>query len=124
MSIEALASVGGCDGRSERLTCRTIMFLAVALTVAYLAVNWVLMVWLERQRARGSHPPAEVEAGAAVLRYGPPAAGFLYLVAIAGDWAFFGFVAFFFATAAWLMSGLAPVVEADPDRVDPERDRR
>lgn len=82
------------------------MLLPIALTLAYLAVNLALTVWLERERDAGRRPAARLALFSTVLRYGPPLAGAIYLVAIAGDWPFILFVLAFFAGAFWLMDGL------------------
>jgi hypothetical protein len=82
------------------------MSLPIALAVAYLAVNVVVMLWIEWQRAHGHAPASRLWLVSNALRYGPPLAGFMYLVTIAGDWLFFGFVIAFFAGAFWLMDGL------------------
>jgi hypothetical protein len=82
------------------------MPLPIALTVAYLAINLAVMVWLERERASGRDVSWQVAGVAGLLRYGPPIAGAIYLLTISGDWLFAIFVLGFFGTAAWLMSGL------------------
>lgn len=82
------------------------MPLPITLTVAYLAVNLALMVWLEHERAHDREPSDRVTVIAGALRYGPPLAGLVYLVTITGDWLFLGFVLAFFAGAFWLMDGL------------------
>jgi hypothetical protein len=82
------------------------MNVPIALTLAYLAINVPMMLWLERERADGRGVSREVSALAIVLRYGPPLVGLIYLEVIAGDWLFLFFVAAFFAAAFWLMDGL------------------
>jgi hypothetical protein len=82
------------------------MPLPVLLTIAYLAINLALLVWLERERAQGRPPAQRVATLALALRFGPPLIGFAYLVTIAGDWLFFLFVAAFFAIGFWLLDGL------------------
>jgi hypothetical protein len=82
------------------------MPLPITLTVAYLAINLAVMVWLESERAHDREPSDRVTVIAGALRYAPPLAGLVYLVTIAGDWLFFGFVLAFFAGAFWLMDGL------------------
>jgi hypothetical protein len=82
------------------------MPLPVTLAVAYLALNLAVMIWLERERSTGRQPAFAVSALALALRFGPPVAGMLYLVTIAGDWLFFGFVLAFLAASFWMMSGL------------------
>ncbi len=90
------------------------MPLPVALSVAYLAINLAIMIWLERDRARGRVPAPRVSTWANVLRYGPPLLGAIYLVAISGDWAFVLFVLSFFAGAFWLLSGLLAFTNTSP----------
>jgi hypothetical protein len=82
------------------------MPLPVVITLGYLLVNFALMVWIVREETAGRVPPARLMATARVLRYGPPFLGLLYLVTIAGDWPFFLFICFFFATAFGLLDGL------------------
>ena len=82
------------------------MPLAVVLAVAYLAINLAIMVRLERERAQGRVPAPRASALANLVRYGPPLAGVVYLVALTGDWAFVLFVLAFFAGAFWLLDGL------------------
>lgn len=82
------------------------MPLPLALTVAYLVANLAVMVWLELERANGRAPTGRTATFAHTLRWGPPLAGLIYLVAIAGDWLFFLFVIAFFAASFWLMDGL------------------
>ena len=82
------------------------MSIPILLTVAYLAINVPVMVWLERERSSGREISWQVSGIVGVLRYGPPLAGALYLLTISGDWLFAIFVLGFFGTAAWLMSGL------------------
>ena len=92
------------------------MLLPVVFALTYLAVNLVLMVWLERERAHGRAPADRVTALSLVLRFGPPLLGLLYLVTLAGDWLFFVFVLAFFAGAFWLMNGLAAFTGPGPRR--------
>ncbi len=87
------------------------MPLPVALAAAYLAVNFSIMVWLERERAQGRVPTGRVAFLAHALRYGPPLLGVLYLVTIAGDWVFFLFVLAFFAAGFWMLNGLLAYTE-------------
>ena len=82
------------------------MPLPVLLAATYLVVNFALTVWLAREEAHARLVPEWVLAGSAVLRYGPPFIGLLYLVTRAGDWPFVLFVAAFFTMAAWLLNGL------------------
>jgi hypothetical protein len=82
------------------------MPMPVLLALGYLAVNLALTIWLERERAHGRRPAERVTVLAGIVRYGPPLLGAAYLVAIARDWLFVGFVIVFFAIAFWLMNGL------------------
>jgi hypothetical protein len=82
------------------------MPLPFTLAFAYLALNLAVMIWLERERSHGRSAGSAMSAFALSLRFGPPLAGVLYLVTIAGDWLFFGFVLAFFAASFWLMDGL------------------
>ena len=82
------------------------MPLPIALTLAYLALNLPVMVWLERERTRQREISWQIGGLSGALRYGPPFAGAIYLLTISGDWVFALFVLAFFGTAAWLMSGL------------------
>jgi len=82
------------------------MPLPITLAVAYLAVNFAIMLWLERERAHDRHPARNVAVLATGLRYGPPLVGLVYLVTIAGDWVFFLFVIGFFAAAFWMLDGV------------------
>jgi len=82
------------------------MPLPIALAVAYLALNFTIMAWLEFERARGRAPAGPLALLSHALRYGPPLLGVFYLVTIAGDWAFFLFVLAFFAAAFWMLDGL------------------
>jgi hypothetical protein len=82
------------------------MPMPVLLALGYLVVNLAFTIWLERERAQGRRPARLVTTLAWTLRYGPPLLGAAYLVAIAGDWLFVGFVIVFFAAAFWLMNGL------------------
>jgi hypothetical protein len=98
---------------------------ALALTVAYLAVNLALMVWIERERAHEREISWQLGMLTAVLRYGPPLAGVIYLLTISGDWIFALFVVAFFGIAAWLMNGLLAYTSFGPDgRGDTRRNRR
>lgn len=87
----------------------------IALTLAYLATNLAFMVWLERQRANDRPVAGLIVWLAAAVRYGPPLAGAIYLVAISGDWPFVVFVLAFFAGAGWLMNGLLAYTNHGPD---------
>lgn len=101
------------------------MQIALGLTIAYLVINAMLMVWIERERAQGREIPWQVGIVAAVLRYGPPLAGMTYLLTISGDWVFALFIVGFFLLAAWLMSGLLAYTSLGPDgRGDPRHHRR
>lgn len=99
------------------------MPLPLLIALGYLAVNLAVTVWLERERAIGRRPSERVTVSAALLRYGPPLIGLAYLVAIARDWLFFGFVIVFFAIAFWLMNGLLAYTN-DPDGVPRIRDEQ
>lgn len=92
------------------------MPLPVTLTVAYLAINLAIMVWLVREEAHGRVVPFSVRVLARVLRYGPPLLGALYLVTVAGDWPFVLFVGTFFAAAFWLLDGLLSYPTRPPKR--------
>ena len=85
------------------------MNLPIALTIAYLAINLAMMLWLEHERSSGRQPSRGVSALSIALRFGPPLLGVIYLELIAGDWLFLVFVAAFFATSFWLMDGLLAV---------------
>jgi hypothetical protein len=85
------------------------MNLPIALTLAYLAINLAMMLWLEGERSRGHRPSRGVSALANALRFGPPLLGVIYLELIAGDWLFLVFVAAFFAASFWLLDGLLAV---------------
>jgi len=98
------------------------MTIAFALTLAYLAINLGLMIWLERERAHGRPRSGGIATIAAFLRYGPPLAGVISLIAISGDWLFFGFIIGFFALAAWLMNGLLAFTDPGPYGRDHGRD--
>jgi hypothetical protein len=89
------------------------MPMPVLIALAYLATNLVVTIWLERERAHGRRPSDRVALFAGALRYGPPLLGAIYLVAIARDWLFFGFVIAFFAIAFWLMNGLLAYTNHD-----------
>lgn len=82
------------------------MPLPVTLAATYFAVNLAITIWLVREETGGRAPTEWLVALSRTLRYGPPLAGLAYLVTRAGDWPFFLFVAFFFATAWWLLDGL------------------
>jgi len=82
------------------------MPLPVTLAATYFAVNLAITIWLVREETGGRAPTEWLVALSRTLRYGPPLAGLGYLVTRAGDWPFFLFVAFFFATAWWLLDGL------------------
>ena len=88
-----------------------VMPLPIALAVAYLAVNFAIMVWLERERAGGRTPATRVSVLSNVLRYGPPLLGAGYLVTLAGDWLFVLFVLAFFAAGFWLLDGVLAYTE-------------
>jgi hypothetical protein len=77
--------------------------LAIVLTLAYLAVNFALVVWTAREEAQGRVMPSGVVVSGRILRYVPPLIGLVYLVTIAGDWPFFLFVIGFFAFAFFLL---------------------
>jgi hypothetical protein len=96
------------------------MTLPIALAITYLAINLAIMIWFERERAHGRAPARAAVVSSRILRYGPPLLGALYLVVIAGDWAFVIFVGAFFAAAFWLMDGL--LAYQSPTRGS-ERDR-
>ena len=85
------------------------MNLPIALTLAYLAINLAMMLWLERERSDGRRTSRGVSALSIALRYGPPLLGVIYLELIAGDWLFLIFVVAFFAASFWLMDGLLTV---------------
>jgi hypothetical protein len=97
------------------------MPLPVTLAVAYLALNLAVMIWLERERSHGRPPTVAVTAFALALRLGPPVVGVLYLITIAGDWLFFGFVLVFFAASFWLMNGLLAFTIPSSGRNEPMR---
>ena len=82
------------------------MPLPVTLATTYLVVNLAITFWLERASAGGRLLPSWVTVLSRTLRYGPPLLGALYLVTIAGDWAYVLFVAAFFAAAFWLLDSL------------------
>jgi hypothetical protein len=82
------------------------MPMPVLLALGYLIVNLGFTIWLERERSQGRRPAQQLTVMAGVLRYGPPLLGLVYLVAIARDWLFVGFVIVFFTVAFWLMDGL------------------
>lgn len=87
------------------------MPLPITLAVAYLAVNFAIMVWLEVELSRGRFHAGRVGVLSHVLRYGPPLLGVLYLVTIAGDWMFFLFVLAFFGAGFWMLNGLLAYTE-------------
>jgi hypothetical protein len=91
------------------------MPVAIVLTLGYLAMNLAVMVWLEYEHARGRVVSGRVRGVAAVLRYGPPLAGVIYLVVVSGDWLFVGFVIAFFVGAGWLMNGMLAYTDNRPD---------
>jgi hypothetical protein len=82
------------------------MPMPVLLALGYLAINLGFTIWIERERASGRRPAPSVTRLAWALRYGPPLLGAAYLVVIARDWLFVGFVIVFFAISFWLMDGL------------------
>jgi hypothetical protein len=82
------------------------MPLAFVLATTYLLINFAFMIWLVREEASGRRPAPSTVLTARILRYGPPLAGFFYLVTIAGDWPFVLFVGGFFVGAFWLLDGL------------------
>jgi hypothetical protein len=88
----------------------------VILATAYLVINLAIEVWLARAQARERVLPAWVIGVARTLRYGPPLAGLLYLVTIAGDWPFVVFVAAFFAGGFWMLDGLLNYPNRPPKR--------
>jgi hypothetical protein len=102
----ALAGLAGVPSAPTWRTLSDAMPLPVTLTVAYLTLNLTLMVLLELERSQGRPPSPRMSVLAGALRFGPPLLGLLYLVTIAGDWLFLGFVAAFFAIGFWLMDGL------------------
>ena len=87
------------------------MPLPIALAVAYLALNFTIMIWLETERAHGRVAAGRLTILSHTLRYGPPLLGVLYLVTIAGDWVFFLFVLAFFAAGFWMLNGLLAYTE-------------
>lgn len=100
------------------------MLTAIGLTIAYLAINLGLMIWVERERARERQVPWQIDTLAGVLRYGPPLAGVIYLLTISGDWAFALFVFGFFALSAYLMNGLLAYTSSGADGRDDHRPPR
>ena len=80
--------------------------LPLGLAGTYFTVNLAITIWIVREEAGDRTPSAWLVGLSRTLRYGPPLAGFGYLVTRAGDWPFFLFVAFFFGTAFWLLDGL------------------
>jgi hypothetical protein len=99
------------------------MPMPVLLALGYLVVNLAFTVWIERERAHGRRPEPLVTRLAFILRYGPPLVGAAYLVAIARDWLFVGFVIVFFAISFWLMNGLLAYTSTS-DGVPGIRDER
>lgn len=97
------------------------MTLPITLTVAYLAVNFAIMLWLERERAHDRIPAHRVAVLAGMLRYGPPLVGLGYLVTIAGDWLFFLFAIGFFAAAFWMLDGVLGSTTSQPTGPEPMR---
>lgn len=92
------------------------MPLPILLTLAYLAVNLAITVWVERHRAAGRPPPRGLTALSATLRWGPPLLGLVYLEVVAQDWLFVIFVVAFFALAFWLLDGLLNYPADPPGR--------
>jgi hypothetical protein len=96
------------------------MTLPIALAVTYLAINLVIMIWFERERAHGREPARAAIVASRLLRYGPPLVGAAYLVVIAGDWPFVLLVGAFFTGAFWMLDGLlanqSPSRGSDRDR--------
>ena len=90
------------------------MPIPILLAAAYLAINLPMMVWLESLRAQGRAPARWLATLSWVLRFGPPLAGAIYLVALAGDWPFVVFVIAFFAGAFWMMNGLLAYTNPSP----------
>lgn len=88
----------------------------IVLTVAYLIVNFALMIWIERDRAASREPSSRLIALSVALRWGPPLAGLIYLEAVAGDWVFFMFVIVFFAFAFYLLDSLLGYPSDRPKR--------
>jgi hypothetical protein len=78
----------------------------VVLTAAYLLIGFGVIVWLAHEEARGRAVPTWQAVLARTAVYGPPLAGFGYLVTIAGDWPFLLFVIAFFSIGALLLNGL------------------
>lgn len=93
------------------------MTTALALTIAYLAINLALMIWVERERAGQREVTWQAGLVVSTLRYGPPIAGAIYLVVLSGDWQFVLLILGFFAISGWLMTGLLAYS-------NPRRDRR
>lgn len=94
----------------------------VLLALGYLVVNLAITIWLERERAHGRRPTDRVAIMAGIVRYGPPLLGAAYLIVIARDWLFVGFVIVFFAISFWLMNGLlAFSSHADGPRIRDEQ---
>jgi hypothetical protein len=77
--------------------------LPVVVTLAYLVVNFALVVWTAREEAQGRILPSGVVVSGRMLRYVPPLIGLVYLVTIAGDWPFFLFVIGFFTLCFFLL---------------------
>lgn len=77
--------------------------LPVLLALAYLVINFALVVWIAREESRGQITPTWVVVVGRILRYVPPLIGLVYLVTIAGDWPFFLFVVGFFTFAFFVL---------------------
>lgn len=88
----------------------------VAIAAAYLVINLALTIRIVRDEAAGRVPPPNLVAVSRVLRYGPPLLGLLYLIWIAEDWAFFGFVAGFFLLGFYLLDRALNFPERPPPR--------
>jgi hypothetical protein len=97
---------GEALGLSRCGTVIETMNLPLLLAGTYFAVNFAIMIRLVREEAAGRTPAPSTILTARLLRYGPPLAGFFYLVTIAGDWPFVLFVAGFFVGGFWLLDGL------------------
>jgi hypothetical protein len=82
------------------------MPLPVAVAATYLLINLAVTVWIVREETHGRALSDWLVAGSALLRYGPPLLGAMYLVTRAGDWPFVLFVLFFFSLAFFLLNGL------------------
>jgi hypothetical protein len=99
------------------------MPIPVLLALGYLAINLAFMIWIERDRSQGRRPAPSLTRSAWALRWGPPLLGAAYLVVIARDWLFVGFVIVFFAISFWLMDGLL-AYSSTTDRVPRIRDEQ